>query len=155
MHEQRCLLRGYLRYVLSFTAQNFQPYITTQFLGSVLTDHFVFRRRFLLALETNLVYTAIGSHAHVNVFCKEKVSTYIWGSNTSRPYGQLAPSVCHTCGLPFPWTTSRTSGNTTVLKCKKCGIATSMTFQMPDDLQPLQARPCHKWYERRLVDNQK
>lgn len=146
---------GIVEQIISFEAEKFQPTLALNLVTQTLYDHYLNRKEFHRALEKNLTGSDVGSHAHIHVFNIDGYQTYIWGSDTSRPFGVHLPVTCDNCGLYSPWqrsTARRTNDpkKSITLRCRLCKAKCPMhTIDIPEGLQPIHEQTAQKWYIRK------
>lgn len=139
---------GYISFVLSFVAPKFHPSMASPIILSVLYDHYMLRKSFPLALRSGIPYSSIGSHADILLFSMKKTVRFLWGNDTSRPFGLYPPAICpnEVCCQVLPWTSRSVSTDLVTLKCRHCKHV--LRFPKPEGLTSVSIKHGHKWYER-------
>lgn len=143
--------------ILSFVSEKFHPCLARTFVMQTVYDHYLSRMRFRTAVEKSLSGNDIGSHADINLFSAEESITFIWSSQSSRPFGQRPPSVCPTCRLPL-WimkspSANRDPSNIALLRCKFCKAdsdSSQLLFKKDGDLREIHDFSGMKYYSRKL-----
>lgn len=152
------LYSGIVTHILSFVSEKFHPCLARTFVMQSVYDHYLCRMAFRTAVEKSLCGNDLGSHADINLFTAHECTTFIWSSQTSRPFGQRPPSVCPTCGVPL-WTmkspaSNQDPSNVSLLRCRFCKAesdSSQLTFRKPDDLLDLHDFSGMKYYSRKLL----
>lgn len=140
---------GVMKYIMSFVAEKFHPSLALNLVTATLYDYLISRNEFVVALEKQLVGSDVGSHAHVNLFELSGLRTYIWGADTSRPFGVQQEIACPNCGYIAPWQRRNDIAVdpklAVYLKCRSCKKPGPMQ-EIPLGLTPIHNQAAQKWY---------
>lgn len=140
---------GILKYIMSFVAEKFHPSLALNLVTATLYDYIISRNEFVVALQKHLVGSDVGSHAHVNVFEMSGLRTFIWGADSSRPFGVQQETMCPNCGYIAPWQRRNDVDvdpkKIVYLKCRSCKKPGPMQ-DIPSGLTPIHSQAGQKWY---------
>lgn len=140
---------GIFKYIMSFVASKFHPSLALCLITSTLYDFHVSRKDFVVALERHLAGSDVGSHAYVNVFQMRGLLTFIWGTDTSRPFGVNQATACPNCGYIVPWQRRNDIASDPKhivhLKCRLCKKPGPIQ-EIPLGLAPIHDQSAQKWY---------
>lgn len=141
--------RGVFNYIMSFVASQFHPSLALNLITATLYDFYISRKDFVVALQRQLSGSDVGSHAHVNVFQMRGLLTFIWGTDTSRPFGVNQATACPNCGYIVPWQRRNdiASDPKKIVHLKCCLCKKQGPIQeIPLGLAQIHDQAAQKWY---------
>jgi hypothetical protein len=108
-------------HIVGFSAETFNPYLTSPFLIRLLDQHLIRRHNMVWVLQTILPQEVeLGAHTNVVLIQEGSQLTFVWTHPVNRPWGHHVRPQCERCSVLKPWMI-KWDNKDVVLSCRTCG----------------------------------